>query len=108
MGLYWGGHNITIRGIGSFNRQPGVSVSVDGVYQTKDSASQMYQLDLERIEIARGPQGTLYGRNSNGGVVNMITAAPTREREGDMSESVLRSSTKLPPKLYTAAPSAIE
>ena len=81
-GSVLGGHNITIRGIGSFNRQPGVSVSVDGVYQTKDSASQMYQLDLERIEIARGPQGTLYGRNSNGGVVNMITAAPTREREG--------------------------
>lgn len=81
-GSVLGEHNITIRGIGSFNRQPGVSVSVDGVYQTKDSAAQMYQLDLERIEIARGPQGTLYGRNSNGGVVNMITAAPTREHEG--------------------------
>jgi iron complex outermembrane receptor protein len=81
-GSVLGSHNITIRGIGSFNGQPGIPVSVDGVYQTKDTASQMYQLDLKRIEIARGPQGTLYGRNSNGGAVNMITAAPTREHEG--------------------------
>ena len=81
-GSVLGGHNISIRGIGSFNRQPGVAVSVDGVYQTKDTAAQMYQLDLERIEIARGPQGTLYGRNSNGGVVNMITVPPTQNHEG--------------------------
>ena len=81
-GSVLGSHNITIRGIGSFNGQPGIPVSVDGVYQTKDTASQMYQLDLKRIEIARGPQGALYGRNSNGGAVNMITAAPTREHEG--------------------------
>ena len=81
-GSVLGGHNITIRGIGAFDRQPGVAVSVDGVFQTKDTTSQMNQLDLERVEIARGPQGTLYGRNANGGVINFITAAPTQHHEG--------------------------
>ncbi len=78
----FGSNQMSIRGVGAFDRNPGVGISVDGVYQARTGESQLFQLDLERVEVLRGPQGTLYGRNSNGGVVNFITKSPTREAEG--------------------------
>ena len=77
-----GNKTIAIRGIGEFNNQPGVLVTIDGVVQSSGSSSQLSQLDLKRVEVLRGPQGTLYGRNSNGGAVNYITAKPTDEVYG--------------------------
>lgn len=73
---------IAIRGVGLNVGSPGVAIHVDGVYQPRPSMGDLTQIDLARVEVLRGPQGTLYGRNANGGVVNFITQAPTSEREG--------------------------
>ena len=73
---------ITIRGIGRNEGTPGVAVHTDGVYQPRAEMADLAQLDLERVEVLRGPQGTVYGRNANGGVINFVTASPTEEFGG--------------------------
>lgn len=72
-----GSTEIAIRGVGRSVGQPGVAVNIDGVYQPRDTPMITDQADLDRIEVLRGPQGTLYGRNANGGAVNFVTNAPT-------------------------------
>jgi iron complex outermembrane receptor protein len=73
---------ITIRGIGNEANQnaianPSVSYHLDGIYVASPFALQTDFLDLERIEVLRGPQGTLFGQNSTGGAINVITADPS-------------------------------
>ncbi len=72
-----------IRGIGqndfAFNLEPGVGVYVDGVYYARTIGAVVDLLDLERVEVLSGPQGTLFGRNSIGGVLNIITRHPAEE-----------------------------
>lgn len=81
---------LTLRGVG--NSTAGLSEATvatyqDGVYTGMQIAQRVPTFDLERIEILRGPQGTLYGRNTTGGVVNYITKAPSFDAgaTGDIS-----------------------
>lgn len=71
---------VTIRGVGTFNLQPGVdsavSYNLDGTYLSHATALPATLFDLERVEALRGPQGTLFGRNANAGAISLITAKP--------------------------------
>ncbi|MFN3838155.1 MAG: TonB-dependent receptor domain-containing protein [Brevundimonas sp.] len=86
----FGGTNyglISIRGIGGAddykpNGNPSVALHVDGVYQTSNAYLGMPLFDLDRVEILKGPQGTLYGRNTTAGVINAITKGPGDVVEG--------------------------
>ncbi len=73
----------SIRGIGqddfAFNLDPGVGVYLDGVYLARTIGANQNLLDVERIEILKGPQGTLFGRNTIGGAINIVTHTPGTE-----------------------------
>lgn len=68
--------SIYIRGIGSRINSPAVGIYVDGIPQYDKSAFDFDYADIETIEVLRGPQGTLYGRNSMGGLINITTKSP--------------------------------
>lgn len=71
---------IFLRGIGNNDDQvtqdPSVGIYLDGVYVARSQGLAMEVAELERIEVLRGPQGSLYGRNATGGAINFITKAP--------------------------------
>ena len=70
-----------IRGIGNIfftaGGDPGVAMYADGSYLSDQTSSNASLFDLQRVEVLRGPQGALYGRNATGGAVNLISAKPT-------------------------------
>lgn len=77
--------NVTsIRGITSTSYAPAVATYIDGVNQFSLDTYIAQLFDVERIEVLRGPQGTLYGRNAMGGVINIITKMPTNETNGSV------------------------
>ncbi|MGH6617424.1 TonB-dependent receptor [Sphingomonas sp.] len=79
----------TLRGVG-FNTRNLSATSPVGVYTNEVSLAYPYMsngplFDVERVEVLKGPQGTLYGRNTTGGLINFITARPTKSLEGSLS-----------------------
>jgi iron complex outermembrane receptor protein len=76
-----GNTNFVIRGFGNGANNPGIEPSVgvfiDGVYRSRSAAALTDLPNLERIEVLRGPQSTLFGKNASAGVINVITAAPS-------------------------------
>ena len=87
-----------IRGFGNGSNNPGVEPSValfiDGVYRSS-MQSQISDLPvLERIEILRGPQSTLFGKNASAGVINIVTKKPSFERSGYVSSTLGNFNTK--------------
>jgi iron complex outermembrane recepter protein len=80
---------VKMRGIGTPTLNvPGVGLYIDGAYQVDPAAFALPFYDVERIEVLKGPQGTLYGRNSMAGAINYITRAPSNHFEGDLSAEV--------------------
>ncbi|MES1199990.1 MAG: TonB-dependent receptor [Pseudomonadota bacterium] len=73
----------SLRGVGfrdyASNNAPTVGVYVDDVAYTLPITTQGVLYDIQRVEVLRGPQGTLYGRNTTGGAINVITARPTQQ-----------------------------
>lgn len=85
---------VTVRGIGTISfsvaAEPSVSTVVDGVVLGRSGQAFTDLYDLERIEVLRGPQGTLFGKNASAGVVNITTKRPTGETEGMVETTVMQ------------------
>lgn len=83
---------VTIRGVGttvdSGVAEPSIALYVDGVFLPRATMGVLRQVDLERVETLRGPQGTLYGRNATGGAVNFVSRDPTFSFEGGITATV--------------------
>jgi len=96
---------VYLRGVGNSDEQviqdPSVGVYLDGVYLPRSQGLNLELLEIDRIEVLRGPQGTLYGRNATGGAVNFVTRQPEigalsfKQHVGVGSRELLRSRSGL-------------
>ncbi len=81
-----------LRGVGNAgtnaNAESSIAYSINGVYLSRPNGIGPVFFDLERVEVLKGPQGTLYGRNATGGAINLITRKPTPGFSGEVSAEV--------------------
>src|SRR5690606_2974775 len=80
--------SVVIRGVGAFPFiyfDQGVGTYVDGVFLSRQQGALLDIVDLEQVEVLRGPQGTLFGKNTVGGALNVTTVQPKDEFEGFLS-----------------------
>jgi iron complex outermembrane receptor protein len=87
-----GGAAIAIRGVSyqeiDKSLDPGIGVLLDGVYLGTNSGQMLENFDLERVEVLRGPQGTLFGKNTIGGALNIFRTSPTGEWGGKLQGTI--------------------
>ncbi len=90
---------VFLRGVGEgdsiFTNDPPVGIYVDDVIVPRSTGALLDLIDIERIEVLRGPQGTLYGRNTSGGALKIVTTRPDTERLGGMADVTLGSYRRL-------------
>lgn len=86
------GYNLTIRGIGTqavaVATDPAVSVNLNGTALIRNRLFEQEFFDVDQVEVLRGPQGTLWGRNATAGAVDIITAKPTDVFEGQLKGEI--------------------
>lgn len=98
---------VFIRGIGTdivgSGVEDAVAVYIDGVYQSRAAATAMQFIDVDRVEVLKGPQGILYGRNATGGAINIISRAPSAEKSaqfdigaGSYNQKIVRGTVSGP------------
>lgn len=101
------GARMTIRGVGEdammFTSDPQVGIYIDDVYIPRQNGAQFDLYDLERLEVLRGPQGTLFGRNTSAGTVRFVTRQPGNGFEahaegtlGEYAQTDLRGAVNVP------------
>ena len=87
-----GNERVFLRGVGrntnNFGAEPGVANYTDGIYESFATIAGREPIFVDRIEVLRGPQGTLYGRNSIGGLLNVISKRPTNDFQAEFRTGI--------------------